>query len=59
MPSNYLNLKEIQETEVQSDYFPFFTVGDSFLEDVDSIALVEDFPDICEGGSFPVDANAG
>lgn len=59
MPSNYLNLKQIQETEVQDDYFPFFTVADSFLEDIDSSALVEDFPDISEGGSFPVDVNTG
>ena len=59
MPSNYLNLKQIQETEVQDDYFPFFTVGNSFLEDIDSSALVEDFPDISEGGSFPVDVNTG
>jgi SM-20-related protein len=59
MPSNYLNLKKIQETEVQKEYFPFFTVSNSFLEDVNSSALVEDFPDISEGGSFPVDLNAG
>jgi hypothetical protein len=59
MPSNYLNFKKIQEIEVQNDYFPFFTVSNSFLEDVDSSALVEDFPDISEGGSFPVDLNAG
>ena len=59
MPSNYLNLKQIQETEVQDDYFPFFTVANSFLEDIDSSALVEDFPDISEGGSFPVDVNTG
>ena len=59
MPSNYLNLKQIQETEVQDDYFPFFTVANSFLEDIDSSALIEDFPDISEGGSFPVDVNIG
>ena len=59
MPSNYLNLKKIQETEVQKEYFPFFTVSNSFLEDVNSSALVEDFPDISEGGSFPVGVNAG
>ena len=59
MPSNYLNLKQIQETEVQDDYFPFFTVANSFLEDIDSSALIEDFPDISEGGSFPVDVNTG
>jgi len=59
MPSNYLNLKKIQDTEVQKEYFPFFTVNNSFLEDVDSSQLVEDFPDISEGGSFPVDLNAG
>ena len=59
MPSNYLNLKQIQETEVQDDYFPFFTVANSFLEDIDSSELVEDFPDISEGGSFPVDVNTG
>jgi SM-20-related protein len=59
MPSNYLNLKKIQETVVQNEYFPFFTVNNSFLEDVDSSQLVEDFPDISEGGSFPVDLNAG
>jgi SM-20-related protein len=59
MPSNYLNLKKIQDTEVQKEYFPFFTISNSFLEDVDSSALVEDFPDISEGGSFPVDVNAG
>ena len=59
MPSNYLNLKKIQDTEVQKEYFPFFTISNSFLEDVDSSALVEDFPDISEGGSFPVDGNAG
>jgi len=59
MPSNYLNLKKIQETKVQKEFFPFFTVSNSFLEDVNSSALVEDFPDISEGGSFPVDGNAG
>ena len=59
MPSNYLNLKKIQDTEVQKEYFPFFTVNNIFLEDVDSSQLVEDFPDISEGGSFPVDLNAG
>ena len=59
MPSNYLNLKKIQDTEVQKEYFPFFTISNSFLEDVDSSALVEDFPDISEGGSFPVDVNTG
>ena len=59
MPSNYLNLKQIQETEVEDDYFPFFTVANSFLEDIDSSELVEDFPDISEGGSFPVDVNTG
>ena len=59
MPSNYLNLKKIQETKVQKEFFPFFTVSNSFLEDVNSSALVEDFPDISEGGSFPVDDNAG
>ena len=59
MPNNYLNLKKIQETEVKKEYFPFFTVSNSFLEDVDSSELVEDFPDISEGGSFPVDVNSG
>jgi len=59
MPNNYLNLKKIYETVVQNEYFPFFTVNNSFLEDVDSSQLVEDFPDISEGGSFPVDLNAG
>ena len=59
MPSKYLNLKQIQEAEVQDDYFPFFTVTNSFLEDIDSSALIEDFPDISEGGSFPVDVNTG
>jgi len=59
MRNKYLNLKKIQESEVQKDYFPFFMVNDSFLEDVDSSQLVEDFPDISEGGSFPVDHNSG
>lgn len=59
MPSNYLNFQKIQETEVQNEYFPFFTVNNSFLENVDSSKLVEDFPDISAGGSFPVDLNSG
>jgi|TARA_B110000196_G_scaffold278148_1_gene257076 hypothetical protein len=59
MPNNYLNLKKISNSQVQKDYFPFFTVNKSLLETIDPSSLVEDFPEISEGGSFPVMSSTG
>ena len=59
MSNNYLDLKQINESKVKKDYFPFFTVNNSLLNNIDSNSLINDFPDISEGGSFPIESNAG
>ena len=59
MSNNYLDLKQITESKVKKDYFPFFTVNNSLLNNIDSNSLINDFPDISEGGSFPIESNAG
>ena len=54
---NYLHQKSNEEiAEINSDYFPFFTVKNVLLDRVDHSKLVLDFPKIRKGGSFPSDS---
>ena len=59
MLTKFLDLKEINQSRVKDDYFPYFTVHKSLYENINSSILVDDFPDISEGGSFPVNLNTG
>ena len=59
MLTKFLDLKEINQSRVKDDYFPYFTVHKSLYENINSSSLVDDFPDISEGGSFPVNLNTG
>ncbi len=51
-----LNIQKLSLSELHSDHFPYFKCTDSFqTEDLKKI-LDDEFPNIEEGGSFPVEA---
>ena len=48
-----LNFELIKQAEINSEYYPFFTIQDVFLNREDHKKITSDFPDITKGGSFP------
>ena len=48
-----LNFELIKKAEINSDFYPFFTIQDVFLNEEDHKKIATDFPNINEGGSFP------
>ena len=48
-----LNFELIKNAEINSDFYPFFTIRDVFLNEEDHKKIATDFPNINEGGSFP------
>jgi SM-20-related protein len=52
----YLDIRSISSSNLNTDFFPFFSTEKSLLKDVDSTAINSDFPDLKEGGSFPLEA---
>ena len=48
-----LNFELIKKAEINSDFYPFFTIQDVFLNKEDHKKIVKDFPNINKGGSFP------
>ena len=51
-----LNFKSISNAEINSYYFPFFTVKDALLSKELHLSLITDFPSINKGGSFSSDS---
>ena len=51
-----LNFKSISNAEINSYYFPFFTVKDALLSKELHSSLITDFPSINKGGSFSSDS---
>ena len=51
-----LNFELIKKAEINSEFYPFFTVQDVFLNKVDHNRITKDFPSINKGGSFPSDS---
>ena len=48
-----LNFELIKKAEINSEFFPFFTVQDVFLNKQDHKKIAVDFPNLNKGGSFP------
>ena len=48
-----LNFELINKAEINSDFYPFFTIQDVFLNKEDHKKIATDFPNINKGGSFP------
>ena len=51
-----LNFELIKEAEINSEFYPFFTIQDVFLNKDDHKKISTDFPNIDKGGSFPSDS---
>ena len=51
-----LNFNLIKEAEINSEFYPFFTIQDVFLNKEDHQKIATDFPNIDKGGSFPSDS---
>lgn len=51
-----LNFELIKKAEINSEFYPFFTVQDAFLNKQDHKKIATDFPKINKGGSFPSDS---
>tara|TARA_B100001123_G_scaffold74907_1_gene84548 strand:- start:23958 stop:24566 length:609 start_codon:yes stop_codon:yes gene_type:complete len=51
-----LNFELIKKAEINSEFYPFFTVQDAFLNKQDHQKISADFPNIDKGGSFPSDS---
>ncbi|MBE20130.1 MAG: hypothetical protein CMD69_04545 [Gammaproteobacteria bacterium] len=48
-----LNFELIKKAEINSEFYPFFTVQDVFLNKQDHKRVAADFPNLNKGGSFP------
>ena len=48
-----LNFELIKKAEINSEFYPFFTIQDVFLNKEDHKKIATDFPNINKGGSFP------
>ena len=48
-----LNFELIKKAEINSEFYPFFTVQDVFLNKQDHKKIAADFPILNKGGSFP------
>ena len=48
-----LNFDLIKKAEINSEFYPFFTIRDVFLNKEDHKKIATDFPNINKGGSFP------
>ena len=51
-----LNFELIKKAEINSEFYPFFTIQDVFLNKEDDKKIATDFPNINKGGSFPSEA---
>jgi len=51
-----LNFDLIKKAEINSEFYPFFSVQDVFLNKEDHEKIATDFPNISKGGSFPSEA---
>ena len=51
-----LNFELIKKAEINSEFYPFFTIQDVFLNKEDHKKVATDFPNINKGGSFPSEA---
>ena len=48
-----LDKNKISTAYVEKEFFPFFHVENAFRDGIDSSELVDNFPQIASGGSFP------
>ena len=48
-----LNFELIKKAEINTEFYPFFTIRDVFLNKEDHKKIATDFPNINKGGSFP------
>ena len=51
----FLNEEKLNLAKVKKEFFPYFHVENALSQELDSLDLINDFPDIEAGGSFPSD----
>ena len=51
----FLNEEKLNLAKVKKEFFPYFHVENALSQEFDSLDLINDFPDIKSGGSFPSD----
>ena len=51
----FLNEEKLNLAKVKKEFFPYFHVENALSQELDSLDLINDFPDIESGGSFPSD----
>ena len=51
-----INIEKLSKAPVNKEFFPFFHVENAFIDNINSALIINDFPDINDGGSFHVDA---
>ena len=51
----FLNEEKLNLAKVKKEFFPYFHVENALSLELDSLDLINDFPDIESGGSFPSD----
>ena len=49
-----INSEKMSKAMVNKEFFPFFHVENIFLDDIDTQSIIDDFPDITDGGSFHI-----
>ena len=49
-----INSEKLSKAMVNKEFFPFFHVENIFLDDIDTQSIIDDFPDITDGGSFHI-----
>ena len=49
-----INNDKLSRAKVNEEFFPFFYVENAFLDGIDTEAIINDFPNITDGGSFHV-----
>lgn len=51
-----INNEKLSKAKVNKEFFPFFHVDNIFLDNIDTQSVIDDFPNITDGGSFHVSA---
>lgn len=50
----FLDKKNINDAIVEKEVFPFFHTENAFIKNLDPEHIIDDFPNITSGGSYPV-----
>ena len=49
-----INSNKLSKATVNKEFFPFFHVENIFLDNIDNQLVIDDFPEITDGGSFHI-----